>query len=130
MVEKRLKHKAGQSSNADPHPFLRSMRLFVRVSPVELDKIEQNRKRKGFDTVAQYVREQAIEPTQAENQRSRHKGLLSCAYQLNRIGVNINQIARHLNQGTPVDEEIKLVLMVIQEHAQELLEQAKHGGAK
>lgn len=130
MVEKRLKHKAGQASNADPHPFLRSMRLFVRVSPVELDKIEQNRKRKGFDTVAQYVREQAIEPTQAENHKAKHKGLMACAYQLNKIGNNINQIARHLNQGTPVDEDIKLVLMVIQEHTQGLLEQAKHGDAK
>lgn len=130
MVEKRLKIKAGQASNADQHPYLRSIRLCVRVSPLELEKIEQNRKRKGFDTVAQYLREQSIEPTKAENPKARHKEMLACAYQLNKIGNNINQIARHLNQGSPVNDEVQLVLMQIEEHAQELVHQAKNGGAK
>lgn len=46
------------------------------------------------------------------------------------MGNNLNQIARHLNQGAKPDDEIFLTLMQIQEHAAMLLQvaQTQNGG--
>ena len=127
MVE-RQKIKAGQSGSKDTNPFFRSLRLEIRLSPNELDRIQQNKQSGGFGNLSQFVRAQALAPRGVQSPNALRQAVLSCSYQLNKIGVNINQIARHLNQGTPADEEIRLVLMQIQEHAQELLNQAKARG--
>lgn len=127
MVE-RQKIKAGQSGSKDTNPFFRSLRLEIRLSPNELDRIQQNKQSGGFGNLSQFVRAQALAPKGVQSPNALRQAVLSCSYQLNKIGVNINQIARHLNQGTPADEEIRLVLMQIQEHAQELLSQAKARG--
>ena len=127
MVE-RKKIKAGQSGSKDTNPFFRSLRLEIRLSPNELDRIQQNKQSGGFGNLSQFVRAQALAPKGVQSPNALRQAVLSCSYQLNKIGVNINQIARHLNQGTPADEEIRLVLMQIQEHAQELVDQAKARG--
>lgn len=127
MVE-RQKIKAGQSGSKDTNPFFRSLRLEIRLSPNELDRIQQNKQSGGFGNLSQFVRAQALAPKGVQSPNALRQAVLSCSYQLNKIGVNINQIARHLNQGTPADEEIRLVLMQIQEHAQELVAQAKVRG--
>jgi hypothetical protein len=44
--------------------------------------------------------------------------------QLNRIGTNINQIARHLNTGSNPDDAILYTLIQIMEHTERLVEQA------
>lgn len=129
-MDSKYKKKPGQTGHTDPHPFLRTHRLEIRLSPNELDCLQQHRHNGGFDNLSQFVRTQALAPKGSENPNGLRKALLSCSYQLNRIGVNINQIARHLNQGTPADDEIRMVLMVIQEHAQELVEQAKARGGQ
>lgn len=127
MVE-RQKIKAGQSGSKDTNPFFRSLRLEIRLSPNELDRIQQNKQSGGFGNLSQFVRAQALAPKGVQSPNALRQAILSCSYQLNKIGVNINQIARHLNQGIPADEEIRLVLMQIQEHAQELVDQAKARG--
>lgn len=129
-MEQTQKLKAGQVGNSDPQTFLRNLRLEIRVSPDEWSQIQQNRQRNGFANMAQFVRAQALASRCAESPNVQSKAFMSCAYQLNRIGVNINQIARHLNRGTPADDEIRLVLMQIQEQAQELVQQAKTGGTR
>lgn len=127
-MAERQKIKAGQSGSKDTNPFFRSLRLEIRLSPNELDRIQQNKQSGGFGNLSQFVRAQALAPKGVQSPNALRQAVLSCSYQLNKIGVNINQIARHLNQGTPADEEIRLVLMQIQEHAQELVDQAKARG--
>lgn len=130
MIEATLKKKAGQAGNADAHPYLRADRLEIRVSPHEKHRIVQNSIDNGFDSVAQFVREQAMHAGKAANPNAQRQALLACQYQLNRMGNNLNQIARHLNQGAKPDDEILLTLMQIQEHAAMLLNlaQTQNGG--
>ena len=126
----RRKAKAGQTGSWDTHPYVRSQRVVLRVSPEELLTLEKHRKTHCFANLAQYLRTQGLKPTPSSTERKTYTALVNCTYQLNMIGVNVNQIARHLNQGTPLDEEVTLVLAQIQEVAQELLEQAKMGGSR
>jgi hypothetical protein len=106
MVE-RQKIKAGQSGSKDTNPFFRSLRLEIRLSPNELDLIQQNKQSGGFGNLSQFVRAQALAPKGVQSPNALRQAVLSCSHQLNKIGVNINQIARHLNQGIPADEEIR-----------------------
>jgi Bacterial mobilisation protein (MobC) len=126
----RRKIKAGQTGNWDTHPYVRSKRVVLRVSPEELLTLEKHRKVHRFDNLAQYLRTQGLKPTPSSTERKTYTALVNCTYQLNKIGVNVNQIARHLNQGAPMDEEVRLVLNQIQEVAHELLKQAKMGGTR
>ena len=130
MIIPRRKQKSGQAGNWDTHPFLRSERVVLRVSPEELLTLEKHRKTHHFDNLAQYLRAQGLKPTPSSTERKTYTALVDCTYQLNKIGVNVNQIARHLNQGSPLDDEVRLVLAQIQEVAHELLAQAKTGGEK
>lgn len=123
--EEILKRQSGQSGSADGHPYLRDMRLEIRVSPREKRSIEQSSLEKGFGTVAQYVRAQALAPGQAHSAVAQHKALLDCAYQFNKMGNNLNQIARHLNRGDPLSEEVRLALFQILECAEGLLNEAR-----
>jgi hypothetical protein len=120
-----LKQKAGQSGSADAHPFLRNERLEIRVSSQEKQRITQHQTELGFGTVAQYVRSQALTQGKARSTTEQHKALMACAYQFNKMGNNLNQIARHLNQGQPFSEEVKLVLLQILDCANELVKDAK-----
>ena len=129
-MNKRKKIKAGQTGNWDTHPFFRSEKIVVRVSPEEWAQMEKNRQLHRFDKMAQYLRAQGLKPTITTSERKKFTALLGATFQLNKIGVNVNQIARHLNQGSPLDDEVRLVLAQIQEVAHELLAQAKTGGAK
>lgn len=129
-MKQRHKIKAGQSGSWDTHPYVRSERVVLRVSPEELLALEKHRKTHCFANLAQYLRTQGLKPTPSSTERKTYTALVNCTFQLNKIGVNVNQIARHLNQGSPLDEEVTLVLAQIQEVAQELLEQAKMGGSR
>lgn len=129
MVPRR-KIKAGQTGSWDTHPYLRSERVVLRVSPEELLTLEKFRKVHRFDNLAQYLRAQGLKPTPSSTERKTYTALVECTYQLNKIGVNVNQIARHLNQGSPLDDEVRLVLNQIQEVAHALVEQAKMGGVR
>jgi len=62
MIKATLKQKAGQSGSADTQPYLRDERLEIRVSPHEKKRIVQLTIERGFETTAQYVRMQAVNP--------------------------------------------------------------------
>jgi len=123
MIKATLKQKAGQSGSADTQPYLRDERLEIRVSPHEKKRIVQLTIERGFETTAQYVRMQAVNPG-AENPNAQRQAQTACMHQLNRLGGNVNQIARHLNSGGKPDEEILLTLVKLMEHAEELCELA------
>lgn len=131
MKEPIIKKKSGQSGSTDTNIYVRQHRLEIRVSHQEKKLIVQNSIDKGFDTTAQFMRCQALSPGRAENPNAQRQAQLACQYQLNRLGNNVNQIARLLNSGSKVDDEILLCLLQIQEHAELLLKQANEkSGAK
>lgn len=123
MREPIKKKRPGQAGSADTSKFVRQDRIEVRVNPHEKKRIGQIASAKGFDTVAQYVRCQAMDPG-AENPSAHRQAQYACMHQLNRMGTNINQIARHLNSGGKPDDEILLTLVQIMEHAESLNQKA------
>jgi hypothetical protein len=126
----RRKIKAGQTGSWDTHPFLRSEKVVLRVSPDELLQMERNRVTHRFDNMAQYLRAQGLKPTPTAHERKQLTALLGATFQLNKIGVNINQIARRLNQGESIDDEVAVTLKQIRMAALAMLDQARNGGQK
>ena len=72
MIIPRRKQKSGQAGNWDTHPFLRSERVVLRVSPEELLTLEKHRKTHRFDSLAQYLRAQGLKPTLNRPGSTRH----------------------------------------------------------
>lgn len=123
-----LKKKSGQVGSADGHPYLRTKRLEVHVSEQEFNLIDSNRKSAGFHTVAQFIRSQAMNKSIASNAAQQHLAFTKCAFELNKIGVNLNQIAKHLNQEHPITTAVQLLLTAIKEETEALsLQMTKWG---
>ena len=123
MREPIKKKRPGQAGSADSSEFLRQERIEVRVNHHEKKRITQLAIEKEFETVAQYVRCQAMKPG-TESPSAQRQAQYSCMHQLNRMGTNINQIARHLNSGGKPDDQILLTLVQIMEHAEMLCQNA------
>lgn len=121
MREPIRKKRPGQAGAADVSDFVRQDRIEFRVNHHEKKRIAQLAKEREFDTIAQYVRCQAMKPG-AENPNAQRQAQYACMNQLNRMGSNINQIARHLNSGGSPDDQILLTLVQIMEHAEKLCE--------
>lgn len=119
-MEQILKRKTGQAGSSDGHPYLRTRRLELYVSPQEFEQIDGNRKSAGFHTIAQFIRSQAMGNTNEQNTPQQHKAFLKCAFELNKIGVNLNQIAKHLNQGLPLNLSAEMLLRAIKEQTEVL----------
>lgn len=128
MKEPIKKKRPGQSGNADSSIFVRQDQIEIRVNHHEKKRIAQLALEKGFDTVAQYVRCQAMRPG-SENPGAQRQAQYACMYQLNRMGNNINQIARHLNGGSQPDDEILKTLTKLMEHAELLYQNANTASA-
>ena len=121
-----IKKKNGQAG-PDGNNLLRNKRIELRVSRTEYEEICLTATRKHFNSVAQYVREHALSVATSEPASSRHKAVLAATYELNKLGVNINQIAHHLNAGRVPDEEMLLVLLQVQDIAEESLKRITSG---
>jgi Bacterial mobilisation protein (MobC) len=119
-VEQILKRKSGQAGSSDSHPYLRTRRIELYVSPQEFELIDGNRKSAGFHTIAQFIRSQAMSNKTEQNTPQQHKAFLKCAFELNKIGVNLNQIAKHLNQGQHLTLSAELLLRAIKEQTEAL----------
>jgi Bacterial mobilisation protein (MobC) len=119
-VEQILKRKSGQAGSSDVHPYLRTKRLELYVSPQEFELIDGNRKSAGFHTIAHFIRSQATCLSNEQNSPQQHKAFLKCAFELNKIGVNLNQIAKHLNQGHPINLSAQVLLKGIKEQTEAL----------
>jgi hypothetical protein len=94
-----IKKRAGQSSNQDPNPHIRSKRLELRMSEDEFISFEKKFMETSFNSMASYARELIlshciVHPTTSKEQIQEIKKFRLA---MNKIGVNINQIARNLN---------------------------------
>ncbi len=117
VIRKRTNGQAGPDGNS----YLRNQRVELRVCPQEHDTLCEMASKAGFHSLAQYVRESALSRGNLESPTTRHKAHTAVLYALNRIGNNLNQVARKVNQGHPLDDEILMVLLQVQELAQEHL---------
>lgn len=126
LIEKQVSGRSGGDGNS----YLRTCRIEIRVSPLELEAIARHGQSAGFHQLAPYLRAVGTLGILAENPNSVRRALVSAQGQLSRIGNNLNQIARKLNAGHPLDDEIQLSLLQIAELAESLLNEAcRHRGA-
>ena len=118
------KLKNGQSGDDGNH-FLRTERLYVQVNPNELATIKAHAKNNGYNTTAQYVRQQAISAGITDNPMTLKRHYLECEFQLSKIGNNINQIARIANREQKLDRDMLRTLKTIEKDALLLLVEAQ-----
>lgn len=122
-MESRVKFKNGQAG-PDGNSFLRDKRVEIRVCQQEYAKLEKHALEAGYLNVAQYLRESGLTRKQITSPSTKQKLKNQWLYEINRIGNNVNQIARYLNQGKALDEEMLMVLLQIQDIAQDTLKEA------
>jgi hypothetical protein len=121
-MENRIKFKAGQSGE-DGNNYLRSKRIEIRASPQEYAQLEHRAQQMGYHNLAQYLREAGLSRKDLVSPTTRQKQKNDWLYAVNRIGNNLNQIARQVNAGHDPDDEILLVLAQIQEMVNQVLKQ-------
>lgn len=120
-----IRKKCNGQSGDDANVFVRNKRIEVRVSPREWELLIKYAKLSGFNSCAQYLRESGIQDSAHTHAIPIRKALQTAQYELNRIGNNVNQIAKHLNSGNPLDDETRMVLSQIQECAEQLIQEAQ-----
>lgn len=125
-MEKREKVSTGQSG-ADQNQYVRTKTIKFLCTEEEQNQIAELAHQMGYKTVAQYVREKALANLEQDHPKAVRNALYKCFTALNRIGNNINQIARLLNYGVEVDRATYGAMKDIKRMAYELLEEAKKG---
>ena len=89
--------------------------LKIRVSDQEIADIK---KRAGQHDMSNYVRglvlDQPVAAPEPKTKKIVHSADPELVRAVNRIGININQIAKHLNQGNKVDNDVLMTLVKIQ----------------
>jgi|GEM_PF-3567594 len=115
-----IKQQPGQAGH-DGQQHLRTRRVETRVSPEEHAAICARALSQGFGSIAQYVRQQAVHGGDADSPFATQHILLACQAELNDIAGHVNQIARHLTEGEPLDEEMLMVMMQVLDLAEENL---------
>lgn len=96
--------KTHGQSGSDGNHYLRTEKIYVQVNPNELATIRANARKNGYNTTAQYVRQQAVSAGSVDNPVSLKRHYIDCQHQLAKIGNNINQLARHANQSHGLDQ--------------------------
>ena len=120
-----IRKKCNGQSGDDANVFVRNKRIEVRVSPREWNLLTNYARTSGFNSCAQYLRESGLQDSAHTHAIPIRKALQTAQYELNRIGNNVNQIAKHLNSGNPLDDETRMVLMQIREFAEQLVQEAR-----
>jgi|GEM_PF-2174811 len=89
--------------------------LKIRVSEDELSDIK---KRVGEHDISNYVRslilDQPIAPPKPKHKKVVHSADPELVRAVNRIGININQIAKQTNTGQAIDNAVLIVLLNLQ----------------
>lgn len=82
------------------------------------DELLEIKKRAGNITTSTFLRQSALEQPIAQPNPKPTKVIHSAEPELireiNRIGININQITRHLNEGQPLSNAILIALLNLQ----------------
>jgi len=98
----------------------RTKSIKIRLTPSELDKIEQLAKENNAKNLSDFVRQIVLtgkfKTTKAQQN---YEALL---YEINKIGNNINQIAKHCNINNSVDIKVLEELARIEEELSILME--------
>ena len=123
MIEKQANGQTGDDGNH----YLRNCRIELRITPGELEQIRSNGLASGFSQAAPYLRSLALQGLTAEHPHAKRKALVTAQAQLSRIGTNLNQIARKVNAGQPLDGEILVALLQIADLAEAILHDASYG---
>lgn len=124
-MESRIKKSAGQSG-ADSNQLIRNKTVKFLCSIEEHQRIKQLAEQSGQPTIAQFAREQALaEP--GRQTKATLNALRKCQFELNRIGTNINEIAKVLNSGFEVDRAIYGSIKDIKKLAYQILQEAQKG---
>ncbi|OQW70197.1 MAG: hypothetical protein BVN34_02130 [Proteobacteria bacterium ST_bin12] len=125
-MEDIIKQAPGQAGS-DGHPYKRLRRIEIRASNQEYHQLRDYAHSAQYSNLAQYLREAGLSNKEIQSQTKKMEALRACQYELNKIGVNINQISHHLNANpdNPITEETLLVLMQIQELADSIYQSSK-----
>ncbi len=85
----------------------RQIQVKFRVTPIEKEKIRDRMRECGIANMARYLRTMAINGCIIKPD---HTDIKEMNYELHKIGVNINQIAKKTNQtGNIYAEDVKLL---------------------
>jgi hypothetical protein len=115
-----IKKQAGQSG-IDGNIHRRIKRIEIRVSPQEHATLGENAIAAGYDNLAQYLRETGLNGNTAHPSNDE----LAWLQTINLIGNYVAEIAVQLKDGREPDEEILLVLMQVQDIAEEVWKEVK-----
>ena len=101
---------------------MRNVRKTVRFTEEEMRFVESEAEKRGL-TVSEYIRMAALKkrPLGFYEQLVRSEEFRKFLYELNRIGVNINQIARYCNTFKEVDAMVLQELISIEERLEEVI---------
>ena len=119
VANAKREHQPEQAAHSKQQ-HLRIRRVETRVSPREHASICSLASAQGYSSVAQYVRQQALYGS-GVSPSTQYKALIACQAELNDMTGHVNQIARHLTDGEPLDEEMLMVLLQVLDLAEENL---------
>jgi len=91
--------------------------LKIRVSDDEVLDIKKRAGRQGMSSYARgLILDQPIAPPEPKPKTKKivHSADPELVREINRIGININQITRHLNEGQPLSNAILIALLNLQ----------------
>lgn len=126
-----LKKHPSQSSYKDANKFFRTKRFSMRMSPDEFASLEKNYLKSDENSMASFARKilTSDELNSAPHSDQKSESLVLLLNATNKIGNNINQIARQLNTrkneilstGMADDiEDCKTILLKIQQYIQKI----------
>nr|WP_287413288.1 plasmid mobilization relaxosome protein MobC [Pseudodesulfovibrio sp.] len=93
----------------------------VNVFIQDWQKIQDKSKKLNM-TMAQYIRHLTNTKTIQDKRKQVTQNEKDTLRELNSIGVNLNQIARHLNQGKEIDKYVLMILENITKYINEKVE--------
>ena len=102
----------------------REVRKTVRFSREEVERLEQIANAKGI-TLSDLIRRSVLkipipERMSPEKLAKKNEALREVAYELNKIGINVNQIARYCNKNREVDALVLEKLIQIERKLEEI----------
>jgi len=105
-----------------------TVKITVRFSPEEAEQVKQIAEAKGI-TVSDLVRRSVLkipipERISPEKLVRRNEAIRQLAYEVNKVGVNLNQIAKYCHMHREVDAFVLEKIVSIEAKLKELLETA------
>jgi Arc/MetJ-type ribon-helix-helix transcriptional regulator len=101
--------------------FMSKALLQVRVSQQEKEFIEAKAKENDYSNVSEFVRHRLIYPQHLDKKRM--KDML---YQVNKIGVNLNQLTSKVNTENKIDVEVLQTIKAIEERFEAIINTYKN----